>query len=348
MSTFDERLWGPQGDRAALLRAIDHSLRYLNSDRANAAYSRQYARTGITRERVRRSLVRFRHLVKTARTAAELDSAVQREFLLFEPGEKSGLSTEEVHFTGYYEPVYQASLAPSATYRYPLYRVPAGFSRWKRPHPNRAELEGKDGLQGARGPLRGSELVYLRSRLEAFLIQVQGSARLQMTDGRTLTVGYADHTDHPYTSVGRQLVKDGKIPEEKLTLQALKAYFHAYPQDLDEYLPRNQGFVFVRLTRGAPATGSIGAPVTAERSIATDKAWMPPGAIALIQVNIANPTAVAVLKTDVLTRYVLDQDIGSAIKGPRRVDIFMGSGPLAEARAGVINSRGRLYYLLLK
>ncbi|NES46638.1 3D domain-containing protein, partial [Moorena sp. SIO2C4] len=112
--------------------------------------------------------------------------------------------------------------------------------------------------------------------------------------------------------------------------------------------PRNKSFVFFRETRGAPATGSLGLPVMAERSIATDKSIMPPGALALIQTSIPYPNAVGQLESRLVSRYVLDQDTGSAIKGPGRVDIFMGTGKLAGNRAGLINDTGELYYLLLK
>lgn len=344
---FDEQLWGrpgQPGDKQALLKSIDYSLRYLASSKAAQAY-RQYSVPGITRERIRRSLVRFRQLVVSSPSAADLQAAVNREFVFYKSVGKDNQGT--VLFTGYFEPVYAASRTPSAEYRYPLYRLPAGFERWKTPHPTRAELEGEDGL-GKNSPLRGRELVWLRDRLEAFLVQVQGSAQLRLPNGRVMTVGYAGKTNRPYSSVGRELVKDGKLPLEGLTLPVLIDYFRTHPNELDRYLPRNQGFVFFKETHGAPATGSIGVPVTAERSIATDKSIMPPGALAVIKTRIPYPNATNQLESRMVNRYVLDQDTGSAIQGPGRVDIFMGTGVQAGERAGRINDTGELYYLLLK
>jgi len=344
---FDEQLWGrpgQPGDRQALLKSIDYSLRYLQTSSAQRAYQ-QYAVPGITRDRVRRSLVRFRQLVVSSRSPAELQAAVNREFVFYKSVGKDNNGT--VFFTGYFEPIYAASRTPSAEYRYPLYRVPTDFNRWTMPQPTRAELEGQDGL-GKNSPLRGRELVWLRDRLEAFLVQVQGSARLQMPDGKLMTVGFAGKTNYPYTSVGRELVKDGKLPLEGLTLPVLINYFRSSPGELDQYLPRNQSFVFFKETHGAPATGSIGVPVTAERSIATDKSLMPPGALALIKARIPYPNATKQLESRMVNRYVLDQDTGSAIQGAGRVDIFMGTGPLAGDRAGIIGGTGELYYPLLK
>ena len=121
-----------------------------------------------------------------------------------------------------------------------------------------------------------------------------------------------------------------------------------HPQALDEYIPRNNRFIFFYETDNKPPNGNLSVPVTAERSIATDKSIMPPGALALIQAPIPQVSSKGDLETRSVTRYVLDQDTGSAIKGAGRVDIFLGSGELAGDRAGLLNGPGKLYYLLLK
>jgi membrane-bound lytic murein transglycosylase A len=349
---LDTQLWDVpnlgKGDKPRLLRAIDYSLRYLNTDAADAAY-RTYPMAGITRSRVRQSLLRFRTLVKSASSAEALKTAVQREFVAYPSAGKDDQGT--VEFTGYYEATYRASRVPTAEYRYPLYRLPSGFSQWAQPHPTRLQLEGADGLQGGRGKLRGAELVWLRDRLEAFLVQVQGSARLTLPDGKVLTIGVAGKTNYPYTSLGKELVKAGKVKLEDLSLPFVTKYFQTHPTELNDYIPRNQRFVFFNETYGAPATGSLGVPVTAERSIATDKTLMPPGALAVIQTRLpheAQNSKQSTVTQEAVTRFVLDQDTGGAIKGPGRVDIFMGTGARAKAKAGLVNSPGQLYYLLLK
>ncbi|HHP7232276.1 MAG TPA: murein transglycosylase A [Xenococcaceae cyanobacterium] len=353
---FDEQLWGDltqlgdrlvphQRDRTALLTAIDHSLSYLNSPKAVKAYSR-YSNSEFNLARVRRSLVRFRELLVTATSARELQTKVQSEFSFYQSVGKDNQGT--VDFTGYFEPTYIASRVPTAEFRYPLYRKPANFESWSQPHPTRAQLEGKDGLSGNKSILAGHELVWLRDRLEAFLVQVQGSARLQLTDGTTMSITYGGSTNYPYTSVGGELVKDGVFAKEELTLPKLITYFQANPAALATYLPRNNRFIFFYETDGRPPNGSLGVPVTGDRSIATDKSLMPPGALALIEAPIPQVTANNTLETRMVSRYVLDQDTGSAIKGAGRVDIFLGSGQIAGERAGLINSTGQLYYLLLK
>ncbi|PSF39220.1 murein transglycosylase [Aphanothece hegewaldii CCALA 016] len=337
--------WGQKGDRQALLKAIDHSLDYINTTKAAQAYQ-NYPISGITRDRVRRSLIRFRQLVVSSRTPEELQNAVQKEFIWYQS--KGNDNLETVAFTGYFEPIYQASRKQTAEYRYPLYRKPTNFGRWEKPHPTRSDLEGNDGLKGAKSPLAGYELVWLKDRLEAYLVQVQGSAKLRLSDGKMMGIGFDGNTDYPYTSIGKELIKDGVFSPDGLTLPMVIEYLRSSPEKLDIYLPRNNRFIFFKETFGKPATGSIGVPVTAERSIATDKSILPPGALAVIQTTIPVVTEKGKIETREVSRYVLDQDTGSAIKGALRVDIFMGTGKIAGDRAGLINNTGKLYYLLLK
>ncbi len=345
---WDEQLWGSRGkrgDRQALLAAIDNSLRYLEKDKAIAAYQ-QYPIKEITLDRVRRSLVRFRQLVVKSKSPAQLQAAVRKEFVFYQSVGNDGNGT--VKFTSYYEPVYLASRVRTAEYKYPLYRLPPDFDQWAKPHPKRIDLEGQDGLLGDKSQLHGLEMLWFRDRLDAYMIHIQGSAQIQLTDGKKTSVAYAGGTDYPWTSIGKELAKDGKLPLEGLTLPKLVSYFKQSPQELSNYLPRWERFVFFKETSGTPATGSINVPVTPERSIATDKSIMPPGALALVYTAIPYPNTVGNLEFRNVSRFVLDQDTGSAIKGPGRVDYFMGTGKLAGDRAGITGGNGSLYYLLLK
>lgn len=346
---IDEQLWGKNkqtGDQIALLKSIDNSLRYLSSPQAITDYQK-YSIPGITRDRVIRSLTRFRQLVRTSRNAAELWSGVKKEFVLYQSIGRDGLGN--VLFTAYYEPLYDASRTPTAEYRYPIYRLPANLKSWVKPHPTREQLEGKDGLQGSKGKLKGLELFWLRDRFDAYLIHIQGSAKLRLTDGTITTVGYAGNTAYNYSSIGKALADDGKLALENLTMPVILQYFQENPQELDNYLPRDRSFVFFQENYGRPATGSISVPLTADRSIATDKSIMPPGALALIHAPFPFPKdGEPKMQFNTVSRYVLDQDTGGAIKGAGRVDYFVGTGKIAGERAGMTVSNGYLFYLLLK
>ncbi|MEH1874093.1 murein transglycosylase A [Nostoc sp.] len=345
---LDDQIWGQRGkigDRNALLASIDNSLLYLTKKEAIAAYQ-NYPIKEITLDRVQRSLLRFRQLVVSSTSAAQLQAAVSREFVFYQSVGNDGKGT--VKFTAYYEPVYTASRVRTAIYKYPLYRLPADFSQWRKPHPKRIDLEGRDGLKGSKSKLHGLELLWFRDRLDAYMVHIQGSAQIKLTDGKTTSVGYAGGTDYPWTSIGKELAKDGKLPLSGLTLPRMIAYFRQKPRELSNYLPRWERFIFFQETGGTGATGSIHVPVTAERSIATDKSLMPPGALALIYNSFPYSAGGGKLERRTVSRFVLDQDTGSAIKGPGRVDYFMGSGKLAGDRAGITGGNGSLYYLLLK
>lgn len=348
---WDDQIWGRTGasltggDRKALLASIDNSLLYLTKGDAIAAYQ-NYPVKEITLDRVRRSLLRFRQLVVTSKSADQLQAAVRREFVFYQSVGNDGKGT--VKFTAYYEPVYTASRVRTAIYKYPLYRLPPDFSQWPKPHPKRIDLEGKDGLKGNKSKLHGLELLWFRDRLDAYMVHIQGSAQIKLTNGKTTSIGYAGGTDYPWTSIGKELAKDGKMPLNGLTLPRMIAYFRQKPHELSNYLPRWERFIFFQETGGTGATGSIHVPVTAERSIATDKSLMPPGALALIYNSFPYAAPRGKLENRTVSRFVLDQDTGSAIKGPGRVDYFMGSGKLAGDRAGITGGNGSLYYLLLK
>ncbi|MBC1224681.1 murein transglycosylase A [Nostoc sp. UCD121] len=344
-SCLDELLYGEIPDKKALLSAIARSLQYLQTANATTAYQ-NYQVVGITRDRVFKSLKRFRELVLTTNSATELHQAIEREFVLYQSVGKDNQGS--VLFTAYYEPIYAASRVPTPEYRYPVYRLPPDLNSWPKPHPTREELEGADGLQGAKGKLRELELFWFRDRLEPYLAQIQGSARLQLPDGTQTTIGYAGNIAYNYKSIGRELINDGKLPLDGVTMPTILDYFQKHPQELNIYIPRDRSFVFFQENHGEPAQGSINVPLTAERSIATDKSLMPPGALALIRASIpfANPTGK--LEERIVSRYVLDQDTGGAIKGAGRVDYFLGTGKLAGDRAGVTVSNGQLFYLLLK
>ncbi|MEH2293205.1 murein transglycosylase A [Nostoc sp.] len=344
-SCLDEVLYGQTADKKALLSAIAHSVQYLQTAKAVAAYQ-NYQMAGITRDRVFKSLKRFRELLLKTNSATELHQAIEREFVLYQSVGQDNKGS--VLFTAYYEPLYAARRVPTAEYRYPVYGLPPDLNSWSKPHPTRLELEGVDGLQGAKGKLRGLELFWFRLRLEPYLAQIEGSARLQLPDGTQTAIGYAGNNAYNYKSLGRELANDGKLPLQGMTMPIILDYFQKHPQELNIYIPRDRSFVFFQENHGQPAQGSINVPLTAERSIATDKSLMPPGALALIHTSIpfVNPTGK--IEERIVSRYVLDQDTGGAIKGAGRVDYFLGTGKLAGDRAGVTVSNGQLFYLLLK
>jgi len=263
--------------------------------------------------------------------------------------------------TGYYEPVLRGSRKKSPPYLYPLYAPPDDLLTIDLSATNpelrgmrlRGRVDGKrvvpyySRAEIARGaaPVAGKELLWVDDPIEAFFLQVQGSGRVQLASGETLRVGYADQNGHPFQSIGRFLVDRGELKLGETSMQSIKTWAAANPQRVEDLLDQNPSFVFFReLPLADPAVGPLGAfgvPLTAGRSIAVDTRYVPLGAPVFLSTTFpSSPTP--------MTRLVLAQDSGGAIRNPVRADFFWGSGPEAGAQAGRMRQQGRMWVLLPK
>ncbi|MEE9605873.1 MAG: MltA domain-containing protein [Candidatus Scalindua sp.] len=321
-------------DEETLLRSIDHSIAYFNRIKS---YPGVFRSIGFSPEKQIETLRFFQDGYLQCNNSQELNSFISENFRVFQAVGKKYAG--EVLFTGYGTPIYDGSLTRTATFRYPLYKKPADF---KQPYFTRREIE-------ERNLLNGYEIAYLKSKLDAYLIHVQGSGQLKLPSGEKAYIGYGANSGHEYTSIGRLLVMDGKIPEDELTLSTLLSYFEQHPDELDYYLRQNNRYIFFRKVNHAIPHGSIGVPVTAMRSIATDKNVLPPGglAFAVIETKRSRIASWFRKKGKVEKSFLaLDQDTGSAINTPARADVYFGIGDEAMYKAGSLNTYGRLYYLL--
>lgn len=332
---LDNSVWS---QRREVLKGLENSLTFLRSSGADGAY-RKFESIGINKSRVIQSLLRFRTLLFNCKTPDELKEKLKKEFSLVRSTGSDGDGA--VKFTGYFQPVYQASLSRSGKYQYPIYSLPADWGGPK-PHPTRLQLEGYSGTGPIYGPLKGKEVAYLPSRYEAYMIQVQGSAILELPNKEHVAVGFAGATDYPFQGVPKSF-----LASRNIRWSDIGAHFKKHPEDLNWILSRNNRFVFFKIQPFHEPVGSLGVPVVATRSIATDKSQMPPGALALVHTlfPVKGPDGGIVMTRK--PQFVFDQDTGSAIKGPGRVDVFMGTGPEAGQMADSVSSHGNLYYLLL-
>ncbi len=330
-----------------LARSIDNSLVYLH-----APSSRQfYPYLDITHPRAVATLEALKQLVAQARRGgAQWAVEIPRLFEVYQsigaPNPDNTAYTGQVLFTGYFTPIYDASLTQQGPYQYPLYKRPADLGPPGTTQPAEQEQKYLTRAQivAHPSPLAGQELVWLKSRWEAYVITVQGSARLKLRDGRIYEVGYAGNNGYDYTSPGRQMLADGVISKDQLNLKGLAAYFQAHPQDMDKYLSLNQRYIFFTERPGGPF-GSLNVPVTPMATIATDKSVYPRALPAWLDVPI--PTS-ELGNPQPYHGLMLDQDTGGAIRAAGRCDIYMGVGPGAEQIAGHQLHAGRLYYLALK
>jgi membrane-bound lytic murein transglycosylase A len=273
------------------------------------------------------------------------------EFLrLFDVYESVGYDDQgSVFFTGYFSPVFKGSRTRTERYRHPIYKRPAdlvtdeqtGEPRGRKledgsiaPYPTREEIESS-------GLLRGLELAWLEDSLSAYVIHVNGSARIELDDGSVLFVSYHGKTDRPYASLGEMLVYAKLLPPEERSLAGIRRVYRENPAAVERLMKRNESFVFFRET-GADAWphGSLGFPVTPMTTLATDKRIFPRAGLVLVEATAGPPGDIR--------RFMLDQDTGGAIRAPGRADIYKGVGAEAEALAGERKSQGRLYYFFLK
>jgi membrane-bound lytic murein transglycosylase A len=340
--------------RLGLDRAIERSLSYLSKPSSQQFFP--YDPGGeITHQRAVGSLHLLRETLAQAKSAGQLDALVRERFEVWESVGCDGQGT--VLFTGYYCPIFDARLQPSGEFRYPLYRMPddlvkdgAGNCLGRRlPDGSVTPLYYERRQLVALPPpasLIGKELCYLRDPFEAYIVTVQGSAKLRLADGRYFEIGYTANNGRNYEAIGWHLVADGKIPAGKLSLARMISFFREYPGEVGYYTDKNPRYVFFEPRSGGPF-GSLNEPVTPYRSIATDKAVYPRACVAFVQTRLPGYENGRVVER-AYHAFALDQDTGGAIRAPGRCDVFMGTGDAVAELAGRTLAEGRLYYLFAK
>ncbi|MBN2183378.1 MAG: MltA domain-containing protein [Sedimentisphaerales bacterium] len=334
-------------DLTDLRSSIANSLNYLQKPS-----SRQFFPCGqITHNQTVASLQAFAELLDSGLTGAQLNQAIRQKFDVYISVGCDDRGT--VLFTGYYTPVFDASFTRSRRFRYPLYKTPNDLVKGKngeilgqrgsdgqiRPYPSRFVIEDS-------GMLKGKELVWLSDPFEAYIAHVQGSAKLRLPDGKLITVGYDANNGYEYRSVAQELIRDGRISGENISLATMIDYFKTHPEQVSMYVNRNPRFVFFRQEEGPPL-GSLNEPVTAMRSIATDKSIFPRAALTFISTSLPKNEGGRIVNR-IYSGFALDQDTGGAIRAPGRCDVYMGQGDIAGKLAGQTRQEGKLYYLFLK
>jgi len=259
--------------------------------------------------------------------------------------------------TGYYEPLLYGARSPAPTFTVALYAPPddlltidladlypelkgktlRGRLQGKKvvPYYSRAELDNSP-------LLNGKELVWVDNALDAFYLQVQGSGRVQLIDGQTIRLAYADQNGHPYRSIGRYLVDKGELTVAQATAEGIRSWIETHPARTHEVLDSNPSMVFFReeaiVDPNEGPKGALGVPLTPGRSLAVDPSYIPLGAPVFL--------ATTYPATDTpLRRLMMAQDTGGAIKGRVRADFFWGFGKPAQEAAGRMRQDGQLWLL---
>ncbi len=270
---------------------------------------------------------------------------------------------QTVLFTGYYEPLIPGSLQSSAQYRVPIYRKPDDLitidlslfdldTKKKRitgrlrgnavvPYPDRRQIS-----TGALGRQPDDILAWVADPVDLFFLQIQGSGKILLDDGSWLNLHYHATNGHPYRSIGKLLIDENKIPRQEMSMQRLRRYMAEHPEETARILHHNPSYVFFKIEPDGPR-GCLNVPLTAGRSIATDRKRYPPAALAYI---ITQKPEIdgngAIVNWGQCRRFVLNQDTGGAINGSARADLFWGNGRYAEIAAGHMQHRGQLFFIV--
>ena len=262
------------------------------------------------------------------------------------------------YYTGYYEPEVEGALQPGNGFDVPVYgrpddlvmtgpgATPNSGSAFRReggalvPYHDRAAIE--DGALAG----RGLEIVWLRDPVDLFFMQIQGSARVRLPDGRILRLGYDGFNGQPYLPVGRLLIQRGLVPREEMSMARIRAFMEADPAAGRALRRENPSFVFFKalpLGVDAGAMGAQGVPLTAGRSLAVDRKLHTYGTPIFVEADLP---LTAPGTAEPFRRLMIAQDTGSAIVGPARADLFFGAGDAAGAVAGRIRHPGTFTMLV--
>jgi membrane-bound lytic murein transglycosylase A len=344
----------------SLVSALENNQGYLNKLDPERLF--HYGPHTFTCRQVKESQEAFLNLIRENPDPARLEKAIKENFLVYRATGHNG--DDQVLFTGYFEPLYDASLTPDETFKYPLYKKPgnlitADLSLFKKdlkgqkitgriegkkflPYYSRKEIE--DGALKE----RSLELAWLKSPVDVAFLHIQGSGRLLLEDEGGLNVGYSTSNGRAYRSIGRYMLDEGLLTREEMSMQAIRGYLSKHPERVPEILNTNPSYIFFRPLKTGPV-GNIGVPLTPGRSLALDSRRFPKGALAFI--SCEKPTLGPngeIVTWNRFSRFAVNQDTGGAIKGPGRADIFWGNGPYAETAAGHLKHKGELYILIRK
>ncbi|WP_440682200.1 murein transglycosylase A [Cysteiniphilum halobium] len=256
-------------------------------------------------------------------------------------------------FTGYYAPAIAGSLYRTAEFPVPIYKTPSDLIQKKTPSGTRYGhmINGKFMSYYTREEIaknnfftRKDVIAWVGSRVERTFLQIQGSGRIELTNGDSILVGYDSQNGHPYRPIGRYLLENKLMPREDITMQSIKKWLYNHPKEANQVLNYDPSFVFFRVLSHGNPIGAQGVPLTPGYSIAIDSKFYQYGTPIWLSTTYQSDHN----KIHKLDRLMIAQDTGGAIRGAIRGDVFWGSGKEAEYYAGHMKNLGQMFVLLPK
>lgn len=288
--------------------------------------------------------------------AAQIKSFFEQNFIPY--AARAGQEPEGL-FTGYFEAGLNGSRTRKGVYQTPLRARPddlvmVNLGQFRdelkgqriagrvvggqlKPYETHAEI-----INGKLPPAQDKTLVWVDSAVDAFFLQIQGSGIVSLDDGTIMRVGYAGQNGHPYYAVGRELVKNGALTKDEVSLQSIKKWMQDNPSQAQDLMTTNKSYVFFREVKGEGPVGGQNVALTADRSLAIDHSLIAYGMPVFLSAQHPQEGQPQI------NRLMVTQDTGGAIRGPVRGDYFWGFGDNAENMAGLMKSKGRYWFLLPK
>jgi membrane-bound lytic murein transglycosylase A len=347
-------------DLNGLAEGISRSLEYFQRIPPDRTF--KFGADVFSADHVRQSLALFRDFILTGPPPEELREFVRNNYRVYQSAGRDDFG--EVLFTGYYEPHLRGSRYRTAEYAYPIYAKPddlitidlslfaerfAGEKIVARiedntvvPYFDRQQIDA-GGILADRADI----LAYVADPVDVFFLHIQGSGKVYLDDGQVINVHYHTANGRPYRSIGKLLIDDEKISREEMSMQKIRAYLQAHPDELEAVLYHNPSYIFFKIKEEGPL-GSINVKLTPGRSLALDYRIFPRGVLVFAETRKPEVTGGGQIAAwGDCHRFMLNQDTGGAIRGAGRADIFWGNGPYAEIAAGHLKHPGRLFFLVL-
>ena len=259
-------------------------------------------------------------------------------------------------FTGYYEASLHGSRENKPPYLTPLLRRPDDLvmvdlgqfrDRLRGERIAGSVVDGRLVPYADRAAITGGALdddrlalVWVDDPVAAFFLQIQGSGRVLLDDGTVMRIGYAGQNGQPYLAIGKVLIEEGALTRDTVSLQSIRDWLHAHPDQADRVMNRNPSYVFFTELACDGPIGGEGVALTPGRSLAIDHTLLPYGVPVFLDAEDPRDPRQR------LQRLMMAQDTGGAIRGAIRGDVFWGYGSEAEQRAGMMKSRGQSWLLL--
>ena len=236
--------------------------------------------------------------------------------------------------TGYYEIELEGDINPSCDYLVPIYAKPCDLPNDGSKYLSRKEIE--QGKMRDKAPV----IFWAKNLSDVILLHIQGSGVIKAPNGKKYRVGYAGNNGYNFKGIGSILMDHGIRPEGGYSMNAVKKWLDTHPNETKKLILENDRSIFFREVIGEGPIGAMGVPLTPERSIAVDPEYIPLGLPLYIDTTDADGQD--------FKKTAIAQDIGSAIKGAIRADIFWGGGERAFSKAGRQHSNGSYYIFLPK